>query len=443
MPRKPTGTVQYVPPKDGKPGRWRGRVTCTDGTRPWIDPLGDWPNSKQGRARAVETIAHWAEELRAQGLGAVPLRGRKAKAFRAAAKGDREGWWKTYFEHRERLGIDSTKGVYETHILPVISTAWEGVTTEDCERLRDALDQRARDGKCSQKTVFNAWTVWTTAAKAASGTWKKDKPKALKVRDANPCVGVAPPDLDDDKQLQWLYPDEFLKLMTCSDQAVPLEAKRLYAIAVYLFARAGELKALEWTDVDTDRGIVTIRLSYDQESGEVKQTKTGNRGIRRFAIEPALLPLLRAMREESGGEGAVVDMRLRKFWAADLRKHLTAAGVQREALHTTDATRKRLRFHDLRSTGLTWLAIRGDDPLKIQQRAGHTSFEMTQKYIRTAEAVGEAVGDVFPGLPTALTTPANRLANRPEVVQVLDIVVEAPGIEPGSARRPISFRSRA
>ena len=36
-----------------------------------------------------------------------------------------------------------------------------------------------------------------------------------------------------------------------------------------------------------------------------------------------------------------------------------------------------LHFHDLRGTGLTWMAIRGDDPLKIQQRAGHTSFEMT------------------------------------------------------------------
>jgi hypothetical protein len=39
--------------------------------------------------------------------------------------------------------------------------------------------------------------------------------------------------------------------------------------------------------------------------------------------------------------------------------------------------------------------IRGDDPLKIQQREG-TSFEMTQKYIRTAEAVGEVIGSVFP-----------------------------------------------
>jgi hypothetical protein len=84
---------------------------------------------------------------------------------------------------------------------------------------------------------------------------------------------------------------------------------------------------------------------------------------------------------------------------------------------------------DLRGTGLTWMAIRGDDPLKIQQRAGHTSFEMTQKYIRTAEAVGEAIGDVFPPLPASLT-PANGLANRPSDPQAVDLAVEAPGIAP-------------
>ena len=36
----------------------------------------------------------------------------------------------------------------------------------------------------------------------------------------------------------------------------------------------------------------------------------------------------------------------------------------------TGDTGKRLPVHDLRGTGLTWRAIRGDDPLKIQQRAG-------------------------------------------------------------------------
>ena len=44
------------------------------------------------------------------------------------------------------------------------------------------------------------------------------------------------------------------------------------------------------------------------------------------------------------------------------------------------------------------MAIRGEDALKIQQRAGHTAFDMTQKDIRTAEAVGEVIGAGLPAL---------------------------------------------
>ncbi len=323
----------------------------------------------------------------------------------------------------------------------MLDKPWVEVTPTDCERLRDALDAKALEGKASPKTMFNAWTVFTTAAKAAAGQWKKDKPKKLRVRLDNPCTGIVPPDMDDSKELQWLYPDEFLRLVSCA--LVPLEARRLYALGIYLFVRAGELKALDWSEVDVERGIVSVRVSWDRESGELKQTKTGNKGIRRFAIEPNLLPLLRAMHTEANGAGPVITMRDQKWWAADLRKHLEAAHVTRAALFRNDATCKRLRFHDLRGTGLTWMAIRGDDVLKIQQRAGHTSFEMTQKYIRTAEAVGEVIGAVFPALPASLLSPLNGLANRLKDPQAVDFVVEAPGIEPGSARRPISFRSRA
>jgi hypothetical protein len=93
-----------------------------------------------------------------------------------------------------------------------------------------------------------------------------------------------------------------------------------------------------------------------RKSGELKQTKTGNNGIRRFAIEPNLLPLLRAMHTEANGAGPVIKMRDQKWWAADLRKHLEAARVKRAPLFRNDATCKRLRFHDLRGTGLTWMA---------------------------------------------------------------------------------------
>jgi hypothetical protein len=48
-----------------------------------------------------------------------------------------------------------------------MSKAWEEITPADCEALRDALDAKAIAGKASPKTMFNAWTVFKTAAKAA------------------------------------------------------------------------------------------------------------------------------------------------------------------------------------------------------------------------------------------------------------------------------------
>lgn len=81
---------------------------------------------------------------------------------------------------------------------------------------------------------------------------------------------------------------------------------------------------------------------------------------------------------------------------------LKRAGLERADIHTADETRKPLSWHDLRATGLTWMAVRGDEPLKIMQRAGHTDFATTQLYVREAEAVRDGFGDVFPELPDEL-----------------------------------------
>jgi integrase len=104
-----------------------------------------------------------------------------------------------------------------------------------------------------------------------------------------------------------------LRLLECA--RAPIDARRLYALAVYLFVRAGELKGLDCSDVDIERGILSVRVSWDGHRGELKQTKTGNKGIRRFAIDSNLLPLLRAMHTESNGTGRVVTMRQQKWWA--------------------------------------------------------------------------------------------------------------------------------
>jgi hypothetical protein len=61
-----------------------------------------------------------------------------------------------------------------------------------------------------------------------------------------------------------------------------------------------------------------------------------------------------------------------------------------------------MTFHDLRATGITWMAIRGDEPIKIMRRAGHENITTTMGYVREAENLEYPVGEVFPAVPSAL-----------------------------------------
>lgn len=222
------------------------------------------------------------------------------------------------------------------------------------------------------------------------------------------------------KAKQYLYPSEFQRFVTCD--GVPLEWRRAVTLAIYLFPRASELRVLRWEDVDLEHGTVHIHRGRDRNTGEEKSTK--GRFARRFAIEPTLLPLLRAMHDESRGHGVVTELWSERNMAAGFRRWLKRAGADRAELHCSTRTRKAIRFHDLRATGLTWMAVRGDDPLKIMQRAGHTDFQTTQLYVREAEAVRDGFGEVFPALPPTLLAAPNRVAYGPN----------------GSGRAPVSLR---
>ena len=72
---------------------------------------------------------------------------------------------------------------------------------------------------------------------------------------------------------------------------------------------------------------------------------------------------------------------------------------RRDLIDPSDAHRRHIVFHDLRATGITWMAVRGDEPLRIKQRAGHQSFSTTEGYIHEAENLARGFGEPFPPLP--------------------------------------------
>lgn len=377
MPRPRTGQV-YV---EWHGDHWDIRFDLPDGTRSGRGclPVGASKEDAKAEARRLKALA-WAQ-------GGTLIRPQEGGETMDA-------WFERWLAERRERGLASVRdddGRWRRWLFPLLGhRPVAAVSRRDLEAVVEDLDTRVRAGALSWKTARHAWGLCTKMFSDAC----RSKRVALRVREDNPARDVRGPDRGVDKAKAYLYPDELVAVVSCS--SVPLRWRRLFALMVYAYTRPGELAALEWGDVDLVRGTIHVHRALDDE-GNPKPTKTGV--TRRIPIEPTLRPLLEAMRAEGDGTGRLVKLPPECDLSKRLRDYLKRAGVTRAELFTNDATRKQIRFYDLRATGITWMALRGDEPLRIMKRAGHTEFSTTMGYVREAETLGD-VGDPFPALPS-------------------------------------------
>jgi integrase len=429
MGRKATGTVRILKNDDGEPA-WHAKWTRADGKpSPWLelpDPIPvreccDTTDECEHRRQAKALAARMAPKIRiasSVNLAAAAVETVEQYATR----------WSDWREARGLSCVKDDRARLKNHVLPTLGPLdVTTVTRRDLEKLVEKLDERISAGELGWKVATMAWANVTRMFKDACSAKKLD----LRVRESNPADGVQGPERGAKKEKQYLWPSEFVTLM--SEARVPRRWRRLFAIAVYAYARAGEIEALRWEDVSFDTMTIHIHQSVDRvrKRGTVKSTKTGV--SRRIPIEAELYPLLKAMHDDANGKGKVIDaMPSPGMLSRKLKVYLERAGVKRAELFATDATRKAITFHDLRATGLTWMAARGDDPLRIKQRAGHSSFQTTEGYIREAENLGANFGEVFPSLPVE-----NIVPNRPGTINPPEFsgnFVGATGFEDGQRR---------
>jgi integrase len=376
--RQRTGSVDPFKRPDGSV-YYRGRIRLGDGSLHRLTVPEPFCNV--GADARTYTATTQAEED-AHGRILAAKQGRPVPASTETVG----QWTDRWLAWRTTRGLSSTphdKGRLACYVLPVLGPLpMHAVTRGDVERVVERLDRLIalpgdHPDRISWKTASNAWVLVSKMFKDAMGAKQRD----LRVREDNPAAGVAPREHGDRK-------------------------------AVYTFMRAGELEALTWEDVDLEHGVIQINKAIDRETGEVKSTKSGE--ARRIPIEPRLRPLVTAMHAKAKGNGEAPPTG-RVLWMPDnedraalLRQHLAHASVKRADLFADNDHQKHVTFHDLRATGITWMAVRGDDPLRIKQRAGHSSFSTTEMYIREAENLAAGFGDVFPELPAELVEATER-----------------------------------
>ncbi len=346
--------------------------------------------SKSEGARASRVAAVYARRL-ASGEAAPAIRGTTPREYLRL-------WtpFRLKFGGPKGDGVrsqPSKEGHIRNHFLPVWGDRpMVGFTLDDACDVKASLEKLAKSGKLggsSPATVYSS--IRTMFEDAAKCTHREMRVQGML---GNPFAALKAPVRPEPADLQFLYPNEFLKLVACG--TVPLRRRRLYALAVYLYSRKGEVAALEWeVDIDIEHWVAHVTRSYDDS------TKTG--GTKRLSIKATLRPLLLAMHKESAGKGKLLSMTQSMLRAASrhLRADLKRAGVNRPELHHNGIGTRRLRQHDLRATAATWLAVEGATPYQIAELLGD-SIEVAMRYVRLAGQVKEDFGTPFPPLPACL-----------------------------------------
>ncbi len=200
-----------------------------------------------------------------------------------------------------------------------------------------------------------------------------------KLIDASPLPAGFLPKVSSKLAKAWLYPSEERRLMACRD--IDLGRRLLYGFLAREGCRLSEAGGLEWSNVDLDRGTLTLDRN---KTGDPRSWSMGadvTRALQAYRSRRFQRP------EDARG---LIFPALPSNRAADaLRLDLRRAGVTRPELFERSEVRTPIRAHDLRGTFVTLALAVGRTEAWVTDRTGHSSSAMIYRYKRAARLAAE------------------------------------------------------
>ncbi len=196
--------------------------------------------------------------------------------------------------------------------------------------------------------------------------------------------------------------------------------QRALAGLVFTGLRLGELVGLRWEDIDTSRGLITVRRTLSPNgSGRLESRPTKSGHLRDVPIVDDLEPWLDAARE-AGHSHIFTGTRGGPFDSGNLARAVKWFSLRDKIATFADDTP--LRFHDLRHTFLTRLARLGVTPTQLQKIAGHASITTTELYTRSSSTEAAlAARATVNGATREVTFRGGENAAHPRILERLEL----------------------
>jgi integrase len=153
-------------------------------------------------------------------------------------------------------------------------------------------------------------------------------------------------------------------------------------------ARIGEVSGIRCADIDRNAWIWTVRRQTTPSPGGLIDKGTKGKRARTVPLIEEVRPLVERRLEAVGHDPAA------RIFTGPRGGRITTA-VLRDATHwdevVTQLGYEHLRRHDLRHTGLTWMADAGVPVHVLRKIAGHGSLVTTQRYLHPdAQSIADA-----------------------------------------------------
>lgn len=259
---------------------------------------------------------------------------------------------------------------------------------------------RGEPKKLAPKTILHYHTVISSILERAV-KWQ--------IIRENPCRRIDPPKVPR-HEIDHLDDEEAVKFLDAlSDESI--ENQTMFSLLLYVGLRRGELLGLEWTDINFENGVISVRRTsqYDPSLGVFEDTTKTEQSKRSIRITDSLLQLLKAHRAAQAAMKLQAGDRWSSEWTNHPRLFTNLKGEPMSPSTPLNRLKCILRrsglpdvsLHSLRHTNATLLIGQGVDIRTVSGRLGHsqtsTTINIYTHELKSADAAAAAALDLVLG----------------------------------------------